>query len=134
MIGKIYDVVLYVIIIVCVFLLLKGVVYAGEPILPLIEHRYCYTDLTKIPRDADGTIHRSLKMIAAFKQQHPCPSTKKKTGACKGWAIDHVIPLAVGGCDAVWNAQWLPDAIKSCAQQTCKDRFERIIYAPTYAI
>lgn len=114
--------------IVILGLLAFNFVFAGE----LDETRYCYTNLKDIPRDADGTIHRSLKMIAAFKQQHPCPSTKKRTGACNGWAIDHIIPLAVGGCDAVWNAQWLPNAIKSCALPTCKDRFERVIYAPAF--
>lgn len=57
------------------------------------------------------------------------PATGQHTGPCKGWAIDHVIPLAVGGCDAVSNLQWLPVEIKSCAGTVCKDRWERKVYA-----
>ena len=133
MMEKLIDWLIPVILVIGCFLLVRGA-FGGEPTLPLDENRYCYTDLKQIPRDADGTIHRSTAMIAAFKKQHPCPSTKKRTGACPGWAIDHTIPLAVGGCDAVWNAQWLPDAIKSCAAPTCKDRFERIIYAPSFGL
>ena len=87
--------------------------------------RYC-TD-TPI-RDENGKIKRSQQLLAEFKRLHPCPSTGKARGACPGWAIDHVIPLAVGGCDAIFNLQWLPDSIKSCASDDCKDRWERDIY------
>lgn len=83
--------------------------------------RYC-TEAPK--RDADGGISRSLKVIEEFKQIHPCPATGK-TGNCPGWAIDHVIPLACGGCDAIYNLQWLPSKYKV----TGKDRWERNIYA-----
>jgi hypothetical protein len=96
-------------------------------ILPLEEQRYC-----GVPhRDADGTIHRNTSVIAAFKRQHPCPVNGKTTGACGGWAIDHVIPLACGGCDAVSNMQWLPNGIKS-APTIGKDRFERLIYCEPF--
>ena len=98
----------------------------------LDETRYCYANIKDIPRDTHGVIKRRADVIAAFRQFHPCPVTKLKTGACKGWAIDHVVSLAVGGCDSVSNMQWLPDQIKSCALPTCKDRFERIIYAPAF--
>lgn len=90
-----------------------------------------YTDTryqATINRDADGKIIRKASVIYAFKKLHPCPSTLLRTGACPGWSIDHVIPLAVGGIDAVSNMQWLPNEIKSCAGDYCKDRFERKIY------
>lgn len=67
-------------------------------------------------------------MLRAFRKLYPCPATGKTQGACDGWAIDHVIPLACGGCDAVSNLTWLPTAIKSCAGTTCKDRWERNVY------
>jgi len=92
---------------------------------PLLEYRYCTVTPT---RDADGSISRRLDVLVAFKRIHPCPSTGAPSGACPGWSMDHVIPLAVGGCDAVTNLQWLPHAIKSCAGTKCKDRFERLIY------
>ena len=97
------------------------------------------TDITDDPRycgeparDVNGKIIRSAAVIAQFKRIHPCPSTGKTAGACPGWQIDHIIPLAVGGCDAILNMQYLPNAIKTCAATTgipCKDRWERKIYA-----
>ena len=80
-------------------------------------------------RDDKGNIVRDAKVVRAFKAIHPCPSTGLTTGACEGWAVDHVIPLACGGYDAVFNLQWLPNSIKSAAGTDSKDRFERKIYA-----
>lgn len=104
-----------------VLLLSCASVFAG----PLDETRYC----TVTPsRDADGSISRRADVIRAFRKIHPCPSTGLTTGRCPGWAIDHVIPLANGGCDAVSNLQWLPLELKTCAK-ICKDRWERRVYA-----
>lgn len=80
------------------------------------------------PRASDGNIMRSRTVLRDFKALYPCPSTRRSTGACPGWALDHVIPLACGGCDAVGNLQWLPDSIKSASTPSAKDRFERRIY------
>jgi 5-methylcytosine-specific restriction endonuclease McrA len=91
---------------------------------PLDETRYCGPPA----RTAQGDILRRADVRAAFKRAHPCPSTGQTTGACPGWAIDHVIPLACGGCDSVSNMQWLPDAIKSAAGSAPKDRWERQVY------
>lgn len=91
---------------------------------PLTEQRYCGPP----KRSASGEIIRRADVLAAFKRAHPCPSTGRTTGACLGWSMDHVIPLACGGCDAVSNLQWLPLSIKICADPHCKDRFERKIY------
>ena len=93
---------------------------------PLAETRICGAPA----RDARGEIRRSSAVITAFRRVHPCPSTGLTTGACPGWAIDHQIPLAVGGCDAVSNMGWLPLQLKACAGTVCKDRWERKVYAP----
>src|SRR4030067_2961176 len=90
----------------------------------LWKPRYC----GEPERYADGTIKRSAAVIAAFKREHPCPSTGLSVGRCDGWEVDHVLPLASCGCDSVSNLQWLPVQIKRCAGQFCKDRFERDIY------
>lgn len=91
---------------------------------PLDETRFC----TVTPnRDKDGSISRRADVLRAFRDLYPCPATGKTRGRCDGWAIDHVIPLAVGGCDSVSNLQWLPNSLKSCPK-ICKDRFERDIY------
>lgn len=84
-------------------------------------------------RYADGSIQRSASAKAAFARMYPCPVTGQVSGSCPGWAIDHVIPLALGGCDAPANMQWLPTVIKSCAGRSCKDRWERRVYAPRAA-
>ena len=90
---------------------------------PLEESRYCGPPA----RDAEGRIARRMDVVAAFRSLYPCPSTWEYAGACPAWAVDHVIPLAVGGCDAVSNLQWLPVNLKSCAG-ACKDRWERDVY------
>lgn len=90
----------------------------------LIETRYC----GEPKRDAAGNIKRSTAVVNAFKRAHPCPSTGLATGTCPGWAINHTIPLACGGCDAVSNMDWMPDQIKSCKEPWCRDRWERSVY------
>ena len=94
-----------------------------EPVNALEEQRYCGTP----KRNGRGEIIRRADVLSAFRKRHACPVTSAATGACPGWAVDHVIPLACGGCDAVSNLQWLPNALKSVAV-TGKDRFERRIY------
>lgn len=107
-------------------------VAAATPPDPLVEIRYC-----GVPkRDPHGRIVRSHAVLKAFQITHPCPSSGSINvdSACPGWAMDHVWPLAKGGCDAVWNLQWLPNSIKSCADPHCKDRFERLIYGDPFKI
>lgn len=82
-------------------------------------------------RDPDGSISRSTYQRAVFIQMHPCPVSGKITGACPGWSVDHIVPLACGGMDTPVNMQWLPVQIKSCAGQFCKDRWERKVYQTT---
>lgn len=106
-----------------IILVLSASCFAG----PLDETRFCGAPA----RNADGSIHRSAAVLAAFQRIHPCPVSMATTGACKGWAINHTIPLACGGCDAVSNLQWLPNDIKSCSGAHCVDRFERHINAAT---
>jgi hypothetical protein len=89
--------------------------------MPMYEElRYCGAP----KRDADGDIIRNSNVTRRFQLLHPCPRTGALTGACPGWAIDHVIPLACGGCDAVSNMQWLDTTTKAR-----KDRYERSIGA-----
>ena len=104
-------------------LLLAGC--ASAPSLdPLVDYRYTGA----VSRDVNGSTLRSPQVIAAFKARWACPSTAAHSGSGPGWAIDHVVPLACGGVDAVWNMQWLPDQIKSQRGEFSKDHFERRIY------
>jgi hypothetical protein len=100
-----------------VLLLFSSTVYAADP-------RYCGPPT----REPDGDIKRSLSVRASFVKLYPCPATSQVTGSCPGWQVDHVIPLKVGGCDAVVNMQWLPIEIKTCKLKTCKDRWELEVY------
>jgi hypothetical protein len=97
------------------------------PALAIADARYCH-EVIAIPRDKNKEIMRSAAAVKAFRDSHACPVTAKNNGPCPGWAINHIIPLSVGGCDTVENMQWLPDVIKSCSSATCVDRFERVIY------
>lgn len=96
----------------------------AHPVDPFAEVRYCGAP----ERDAAGKIKRSQAVLRAFQRIYPCPSTGLKTGACPGWAINHTIPLACGGCDSLANLDWMPDRIKSCAEPWCRDRWERQVY------
>lgn len=73
-----------------------------------------------VARDDDGRIHRSSKAKNDFKKLNPCPSTGKSTGACKGWVIGHIKPLACGGADDPSNMQWQTEA-----EGKAKDKWER---------
>jgi hypothetical protein len=107
--------------------LLWGSLATAQTLDPYKDIRYCGSPV----RLADGSIKRSSSVLNAFRKVHPCPSTGLTTGACPGWAMDHVIPLACGGCDAVYNLQWLPEAIKNTSAKYSKDRWERLIYERT---
>jgi hypothetical protein len=113
------------------FLLLSLLIFAtlthSQPLDRLKDYRMCGV----VVRDTNGNIKRSSAVLTAYKKIHPCPSTGLTTGACPGWALNHSIPLACGGCDAVYNLTWTPDQIKSCAEPWCIDRYERKINAAT---
>jgi hypothetical protein len=66
-------------------------------------------------------IPRSRAARAEFMHQHPCPSTGRRSGACPGYVVDHVKPLACGGADAPSNMQW-----QTTAAAKAKDKWERI--------
>jgi hypothetical protein len=63
---------------------------------------YCST----CERDKHGRIKRSPEARKAFRLEHPCPSTGRYKGHCKGYVIDHIVPLKRGGKDVVENMQW----------------------------
>jgi hypothetical protein len=93
---------------------------AGQPgAVP--DPRYC----GEPERTPDGRIKRSRTVLREFARVFPCPETLQPVPSCPGWGIDHILPLASGGCDSVINLQWLPDSIKRCADDDCKDRWER---------
>lgn len=97
---------------------------------PLLEERYCGSP----KRNAKGEIIRRADVLAAFRKVHPCPSTGLKTGACNGWQMNHDLPLACGGCDAVSNITWKNTLIKTCAKPYCIDRYELKINQAPYPI
>jgi len=109
---------------IIIILLIAVPAYATTIPSDFLETRYT----TKVVRDKSGHIKRSMAVRRAFRKIHPCPATMETTGRCLGWQVDHTIPLACGGRDAVSNMQWLPVHIKTCAGLFCKDRFERKIY------
>jgi len=103
---------------------LAGLPAPGTPGAPN-DPRYC----GEPARDKRGTIIRSRKVLRQFAKVFPCPASLQPVPSCPGWAIDHVVSLAAGGCDSQINLQWLPTAIKSCAAPACKDRWERNYHA-----
>ena len=41
-----------------------------------------------------------------FQRLNPCPSNHARQGACPGYAIEHVVPLCLGGPDVAYNMRW----------------------------
>jgi hypothetical protein len=68
-----------------------------------------------------GSYHRSRAARADFQRSHPCPATGRTNGACPGYVVDHVKPLACGGADAPSNMQW-----QTTAAAKAKDKWERV--------
>lgn len=62
---------------------------------------------------------RDPAQVRAFRKKHPCPGTGKTSGACAGFVVDHVIPLALYGADDPTNMQW-----QNVADAKRKDRLE----------
>lgn len=106
------------------FVVMPALGQSSAALDPLVDYRFTGV----VVRDVNGETERSTTVISAFKRIWACPSTGKHSGPCKGWAIDHVVPLDCGGADAVWNMQWLPNQIKSAKGPFSKDHFERRIY------
>ena len=73
-----------------------------------------------IPSLSNAEYHRSQKAKAIFKYSHPCPSTRRNSGSCPGYIIDHIKALACGGADSPENMQW-----QSKIEATDKDKWER---------
>lgn len=71
-------------------------------------------------QDSHGRIKRSVAAKDTFKREHPCPSTRRASGPCPGYVIDHVKPLACGGPDDPSNMQW-----QTVADGKAKDKWER---------
>jgi hypothetical protein len=72
-----------------------------------------------VPRDQNGRIKRSPVARSAFMRQHPCPATGRRSGACRGYVVDHIDPLECGGADAPSNMQW-----QTVSEAKLKDRTE----------
>jgi hypothetical protein len=62
---------------------------------------------------------RDAKAVAAFKRQHPCPTTGQPRGACPGWQVDHIQALKCGGPDTPDNMQWL--TVEAHREKTRRD-------------
>lgn len=61
-----------------------------------------------VARGSDGQIARSQDVARSFRRANPCPDGPDKGSKtrCKGYVIDHVVPLCAGGADAVQNLAW----------------------------
>ena len=63
--------------------------------------------------------HRSRVEVRKFRAAHPCPATGKRFGACPGWQVDHICPLACCGPDKASNMQWLTAAQNHAKSDDC---------------
>lgn len=96
--------------------------HTHAPKAPHVSHATVQhtTTLPNVARDSHGRIKRSPAAKLAFEKQHPCPATGKAGGACPGYVVDHIKPLATGGADDPSNMQW-----QTVADGKAKDKVER---------
>ena len=67
-------------------------------------------------------------ILAATPRGHGADEFRRQTGyphGRPGYIVDHVIPLARGGCDCPDNMQW-----QTLAQSKCKDSYEQFAPIP----
>lgn len=84
---------------------------------PYISHG-SGTRCASCARSSSGRIARSSVARRQFTSQHPCPSGGR-SGTCKGYVIDHIVPLKRGGSDSPGNMQW-----QTTTEAKAKDKVE----------
>lgn len=74
-----------------------------------------------VARTDAGKIARSRENIRAFIRANPCPAgpDKGSKARCRGYVVDHVVPLCAGGHDGADNYQW-----QELVESRVKDRAE----------
>jgi hypothetical protein len=70
-------------------------------------------------RNGKGKIARSPQAKRDFQRTHPFPSTGATSGGCKGYVVDHIVPLKRGGADTPGNMEW-----QTKAEAKAKDKVE----------
>ena len=70
--------------------------------------------------NAQAKTIRSQEAKDQFKLANPCPSNGRNYGACPGYIIDHITPIACGGADDPSNMQW-----QTKTDAKLKDKWER---------
>jgi hypothetical protein len=98
---------------------IQAVIAPAPPVAPA-SVPIAKPDSSQISRDARGRIKRSEKAKDDFKEANPCPANRRRSGACPGYVIDHINPLACGGADSPENMQW-----QTVAAGKEKDGWER---------
>lgn len=78
------------------------------------------TRISRAPKYGTPELKRDPAQRAAFQRSRPCPSTGKTSGACPGYVVDHIRPLAKGGADHPSNMQW-----QTVESAKVKDKWER---------
>jgi hypothetical protein len=83
----------------------------------------CLILLALSTSSAPGATNARVSRIAEaqFRLANPCPVTGQSQGACTGYVIDRVIPLACGGPEDPDNMRWL-----TIAEAKAKAKWERI--------
>ena len=72
-----------------------------------------------------GAVNRSTNERRHFGEENSCPADQqKKYTHCKGYNIDHIVPICMGGKDEKGNMQWLAVDVKKA-----KDRIEKAVCA-----
>lgn len=74
-----------------------------------------------IARTPEGKISRSRESVRSFMRAAPCPAgvDKGSTKRCRGYVVDHVLPLCAGGKDEPANMIW-----EELVESRAKDKAE----------
>lgn len=77
-------------------------------------------------RYADGRLKRSQAVLKEFERLYPLPPGHDRSK----YQINHAVPLACGGKDIIENLIWMRVEAKTCAEDWCQDRHERLTMCP----
>lgn len=106
-------------VVVMIALMLSAIVFCIEAnAAEYVDIRCC----VEVKRYKNGKIIRSGAAVEAFERMYPLPAGFNRDD----YQVDHAVPLVCGGVDEPVNMIWMHKSAKTCAEDFCQDRHERL--------
>ena len=106
-------------VVVMIALMLSAIVFCIEANAAEYVDIRCWVE---VKRYKNGKIIRSRTAVEAFERMYPLPTGFNRDD----YQVDHAVPLVCGGVDEPVNMIWMHKSAKTCAEDFCQDRHERL--------